>query len=422
MSTTVNYKGSAITTVNNETKTLATSGKWLDADIELVDVSGSLSNDFIVTVTKDQNNIWNPDKTYADILAAYNGGKNIIVYADSAIPADAADGWYNIDEGYFEYVIYQFDLFDANLDLYRIKNEYYTYTSNGVTRVSTVYWYYPFDADATAADVANGKIFYTSTGRGVGTATLQNTFVVTLTESGGSWSPDCTFADLLAAYNAGLNIAVESYDEVTAVSGFWLTNGVEFDYLIEEHGLNSEITQYSYSHTSNGVSLIGTVVYYPTYDANATASDVAYGAVFYNANGRQTGSVTVRTSSDLTASGATVTVPAGIYSSSATKSVASGTEGTPTIAMVLVGSNGRRYTPQVTNTAGYISGGSHSGSPVTVYASDLVSGTLSITANGTSDCTNYASVNVAVPFSTIYTGNSAPSSGTGVDGDVYIQT
>lgn len=41
MSTTVTYKGDTIATVENETKTLLTQGKYCDADIVLVDVSGS---------------------------------------------------------------------------------------------------------------------------------------------------------------------------------------------------------------------------------------------------------------------------------------------------------------------------------------------------------------------------------------------
>ncbi len=41
MSTTVNYKGQDITTVENQTKTLLTQGKYLEGDIVLTDVSGS---------------------------------------------------------------------------------------------------------------------------------------------------------------------------------------------------------------------------------------------------------------------------------------------------------------------------------------------------------------------------------------------
>ena len=44
MSTTVKYKGATLTTVTNQTKTLLTSGTWLEDDIELTDAgSGGTS-------------------------------------------------------------------------------------------------------------------------------------------------------------------------------------------------------------------------------------------------------------------------------------------------------------------------------------------------------------------------------------------
>lgn len=131
--------------------------------------------------------------------------------------------------------------------------------------------------------------------------------------------------------------------------------------------------------------------------------------------------VTQRSSSDLTASGATVTVPSGYYSSQATKSVSSGTAGTPTATKGTVSNHSISITPSVTNTTGYITGGTKNGTAVSVSASELVSGTLNITDNGTSDCTNYASVNVNLSFSTIYTGSSTPSSSTGSNGDIYLK-
>ncbi len=107
--------------------------------------------------------------------------------------------------------------------------------------------------------------------------------------------------------------------------------------------------------------------------------------------------ITRRSSTDLTASGATVTAPAGYYASQATKSVASGTAGTPTASKGTVSNHSVSVTPSVTNTSGYISGGTKTGTAVSVSANELVSGTKSITSNGTGiDVTNYASVNVAV--------------------------
>lgn len=97
-----------------------------------------------------------------------------------------------------------------------------------------------------------------------------------------------------------------------------------------------------------------------------------------------------------TVSGATVTIPSGYYSEQITKSVASGTAGTPSASKGTVSNHSINVTPSVTNTTGYITGGTKTGTAVTVSASELVSGTLSITSNGTKDVTNYASVNVNI--------------------------
>lgn len=107
-----------------------------------------------------------------------------------------------------------------------------------------------------------------------------------------------------------------------------------------------------------------------------------------------------RDSSDVAASGATVTAPAGYYEAAATKTIQSGTEGTPTATKGAVSNHAVSVTPSVTNTEGYINGGTKSGTAVTVSASELVSGTKEITENGQGiDVANYASVDVAVPSS-----------------------
>ena len=105
--------------------------------------------------------------------------------------------------------------------------------------------------------------------------------------------------------------------------------------------------------------------------------------------------ITQRSSTDLTASGDTVTIPAGYYSAQASKAVASGSAGTPTATKGTVSNHAISVTPSVTNTTGYITGGTKNGTAVTVSASELVSGTLSITSSGTKDVTNYASASVA---------------------------
>lgn len=108
-----------------------------------------------------------------------------------------------------------------------------------------------------------------------------------------------------------------------------------------------------------------------------------------------TGALVTKSASDVTVSGATTTIPAGVYSSQVQKTVSSGTAGTPTATKGTVSNNSVSVTPSVTNTTGYITGGTKTGTPVTVSASELVSGTKSITSSGTTDVTNYASASVA---------------------------
>lgn len=103
-----------------------------------------------------------------------------------------------------------------------------------------------------------------------------------------------------------------------------------------------------------------------------------------------------RDSTDLSASGATVSVPSGYYENNASKSVSSGTAGTPTATKGAVSDHSISVTPSVTNTSGYITGSTITGTPVTVSASELVSGSETKTANGTYDVTNLASLIVNV--------------------------
>lgn len=103
-----------------------------------------------------------------------------------------------------------------------------------------------------------------------------------------------------------------------------------------------------------------------------------------------------KSSTDLTVSGDTVTAPAGYYESNASKAVASGTAGTPTATKGTVSNHSISVTPSVTNTTGYITGSTKTGTAVTVSASELVSGSETKTANGTYDVTNLASLVVNV--------------------------
>lgn len=170
------------------------------------------------------------------------------------------------------------------------------------------------------------------------------------------------------------------------------------------------------------------------------------------------GTIVTKTSSDLTASGATVTVPAGYYSSQVTKSISSGSATAPasisgTAATVSTGTNTLTLTKTVSVTptvsAGYISAGTAGNSSVSLTASVTTKAAATITPTTTNQTiaagtyltgtqtiagdTNLVSDNIisgksifgvrgSVVLQTVYTGSSAPSSSLGVNGDIYIQS
>ena len=90
----------------------------------------------------------------------------------------------------------------------------------------------------------------------------------------------------------------------------------------------------------------------------ATPSDVLAGKVFVDSTGTsQTGNIPTKTSSNLTANGATVSVPSGYYASTASKSVSTATQATPSITV----SSSGLITASATQSAGYVSAGTKSG-------------------------------------------------------------
>lgn len=129
-----------------------------------------------------------------------------------------------------------------------------------------------------------------------------------------------------------------------------------------------------------------------------------------------------RTQTDLTTvvRADTVSVPSGYYAGNVSKTIDSGTEGTPSASKGSVTNHSISITPTVTNTGGYIAGGTKTGTVVIVSASELVSGSDTKTDNGTYDVTNLASLTVNIPITKYYTGTSTPSSSLGNNGDLYL--
>ena len=175
-----------------------------------------------------------------------------------------------------------------------------------------------------------------------------------------------------------------------------------------------------------------------------------------NANVSLTANVSVNPTP--TVSGATVTIPAGYYSEQTTKSVSSGSATGPSSlsgssATVTTGTNtitltktGVTTTPTV--SAGYVSNATASTATVALTASVTTKAAATITPGTTNQTiaagtyltgtqtiagdadlvgsnilsgVNIFGVSGTVTFQTIYSGSSAPSSSTGVNGDIYIQ-
>lgn len=104
--------------------------------------------------------------------------------------------------------------------------------------------------------------------------------------------------------------------------------------------------------------------------------------------------------------------------------VPTGTAGTPTATKGTVSNHSISVTPSVTNTTGYITGSTKTGTAVTVSASELVSGSETKTANGTYDVTNLQTLVVNVSggggASNFVTGTFTTPSTTSTNGTVTV--
>ena len=162
---------------------------------------------------------------------------------------------------------------------------------------------------------------------------------------------------------------------------------------------------------SNGVEL-------PALTNEGTASDLLSGKELINSAGEKiTGTIETKTSSDLTASGATVTVPAGYYASSASKSVATATQATPSIS---VNSSGLIIATS-TQSEGYVSEGTKGASKqLTTQSATTITPTKSSQAAVASGVYTTGAVTVAaIPDEYVDTSSATASESDVMSGKTY---
>lgn len=144
----------------------------------------------------------------------------------------------------------------------------------------------------------------------------------------------------------------------------------------------------------------GTASFYDTSDATLNSGGKMLSGNTAYANGvKYTGSIATKTGTDITASGDTVTVPAGYYASQQTKAVASGSATGPATvsgssASVSTGTNTLTLSKTVSITpvvsAGYVASGTAANASVSLTASVTTKGATTYTPT-TSDQTIAAS-------------------------------
>ena len=396
-------QGASTISPTESEQTAVTSGKYTTGDIKV----GAISSSYV------GSGVTRRDGT--DLSAS---GKTVSVpsgyYAENA-SKDVATG--NIGVPY----ITKGTVTNNSMKL----TPYYTRTAGYITDSGT---YSGTQATVTASELVSGTKSITANGTGVDVTNYASVnvnvpdsiFLVTLSYDDGTdkWIPDCTYAEVRQAYLDGKTITVQTDSDAWTASadGVWFADEDDYLYYTVFHydEDTNEVDEIQYYFDSDGVhtdytnSFISRQTLYqpstitPTETQQTIEPDagtngftkVVVGAIPSNYVGS---GVTRRTVADLSVSGAYITAPKGYYDSAVSKAVASGTTGTPTATKGAVINHSVDVTPSVTNTTGYITGATKTGQAVTVSASELVSGTKSITDNGTGiDVTNYASVDVSV--------------------------
>lgn len=226
--------GTNIKTINN-TSLLGSGNISLPTSSDI-----NAAKPFIVTVTSDDsgNDItYSADKTFAEIMSAYNSGRDIKVFKDPY--------YYNLsycDTGAmigFE-VIIAGDLYSEEIEI--DSDESIIVFGSNLQPTLT------FDNTPTQNSnnpVKSGGVYSALQGK------QDKQFIITITRNGNSpnytFSADKTFNEITTAYNAGRDLLVVFDHEYYHLKSYWPNSSFEFFNVQPEDGFSSEIE----IHTDN---------------------------------------------------------------------------------------------------------------------------------------------------------------------------
>jgi hypothetical protein len=363
------------------TKSISANGTGIDVtEYASVDVAVASASELLVTLTLT-NGEWVPDKTFAQIQSAYSAGDRVVASAmQGDEPCETFCEFYD-ENGQWWCRVSWFD-FNAGyryIDDYLLTTNEYVLDNRETYGTPATLVQKTFAANGTynpiLTDSADGYSLVTVSVPIPTFATQSKT--ATPTTSQQVITPD-------SGYDGLSQVTVSAMPTGTAGTPT-ATKGTVSDHSVSVTPSVTNTTGYITGSTKTGTAV------------SVSASELVSGTYTVSASG--THDVTNYASASVAAGGAT----------------ASATKGSVSNHSVVV-------TPSVTRTAGYVTAGSANGTAVTVSASELVSGSQTITDNGTVDVTNLASVTVAIDFVTYYVSSSEPTSSQGSDGDVWLVT